>query len=181
MTGGDDSELTMDTAFDLLSNPRRRFTLYYLNQQEGEVPLSEVAAQVAAWENDTQVEELSDSQEKRTYVSLYQTHFPKLTEVGVIRFDRDRSVVELTDRAQELAEYIPAENRERRWPLYYLTLALVAVLVQGLAFLDLVSIGLIPDGAVGVVFVIGIGLLAIGHLVIEQRAASADFSRLKRQ
>jgi len=172
----------MDTAFDLLSNSRRRFTLYYLSRTEGEVPLNEVAARVAAWENDTEVDELSDSQQKRTYVSLYQTHFPKLTEVGIIRFDRDRSVVELTDKADELADYLPGDaGPAHPWPVYYLALAIGAAVVQALVLFDVAATGAILDAAIGIVAIVGVGVLAAIHRVVERRATAPNFSRLKRE
>ncbi len=40
--------LSQDVVFDLLSSSRRRFVLQYLSQQEGPVPFSELANELAA-------------------------------------------------------------------------------------------------------------------------------------
>lgn len=179
MTDGDDeTALTMDTAFDLLSNARRRFTLYYLSEQDGEVPLSDIAAQIAAWENDVAVDELSDAQRKRTYVSLYQTHLPKLTEAGVIRFDRERSVVELAPDARELTVYLPDDDTGHPWPIYYLAFAVGSAVVYSLVVYEIVSFGAVPDTAIGGVLIAGFGVLALAHYVLERWMAGGSYARM---
>lgn len=179
MTNGDDSSgLSMATAFELLSNPRRRFTIYYLSQHEGEVPLNEFVVEVAARENDVDVEEVSDTQRKRTYVSLYQTHLPKLKAIGIIRFDRDRSVVELTDRAEELVQYLPGDDRRVPWPLYYLALVVGSGVLNLFVLSDISVFGLVPDVTAGAVIIVTVGVLSVVHLFVERRSGTTDFSSL---
>lgn len=179
MTNGDAGRgLTMDTTFDLLSNPRRRFTLYYLSQHDEEMSLNEIAAEIAAWENQVEVEELSDAQQKRTYVSLYQTHLPKMTEVGVIEFDRDRSVVKLTEKAKELEDYLPSDGREYSWPTIYGAYAVLAAVLYGLAVLDVLGTGVLGEASLGGVIVLGIAILSVTHYVIEVRGRDRGLSQL---
>src|SRR6056297_1412574 len=104
MSESDQELSSLDTIFDLLSNPRRRFVLHYLKRVEEPVQLTELAAQIAAKENDVPVDELTSQQRKRAYVSLYQTHVPKLEEVGVVTYDADTGNVALTERADEIDE-----------------------------------------------------------------------------
>lgn len=93
ISSGDDEsereELSQDLIFDLLSNPRRRFILYYLRIESGPVKLPDLAKEIAAWEYDTPIDELTDQEQKRAYVSLYQTHVPKLVEAGLVDYDTD--------------------------------------------------------------------------------------------
>jgi len=77
-------ELSQDLVFDILSNTRRRMVLYYLREYGAPASVQEIAERIAALENEIPPEELSRQQRKRVYVSLYQTHLPKLNEAGII-------------------------------------------------------------------------------------------------
>ncbi|WP_425493568.1 DUF7344 domain-containing protein [Natronosalvus vescus] len=44
--------VSLDRIFDLLSNERRRYALYYLDQKDGPVPVDEVAEQGTEWETE---------------------------------------------------------------------------------------------------------------------------------
>lgn len=98
MSDTNQTTLGQDEAYELLSNARRRFVISYLRSQDGRVPLNELSQSLAAWENDIPVDELGDQQIKRIYVSLYQTHLPKLEEAGLIEYDRENSTLEIRRR-----------------------------------------------------------------------------------
>ena len=53
-------ELSQDLVSDILSSPRRRCVLYCLRETGGPVPLNELSGEVAAWENNRPVEDLTD-------------------------------------------------------------------------------------------------------------------------
>ena len=40
------------------------------------------------------------------YVSLYQTHIPKLDSVGLVEYDQENGDVALTDRAHQIDAYL---------------------------------------------------------------------------
>lgn len=125
-TGGSDS-LSQDRVFDILSNPRRRFVLHYLSRQSDSVPLRELADEVARWE--TGDETLSPQQRKRVYVSLYQTHIPRLADAGMIEFDADSGLVNIAEQAREIDKYVKNQSNARRWPIYYIVVGLLGVSV----------------------------------------------------
>src|SRR6056297_1117923 len=100
-----DTELSQDEIFAILSNPRRRYVLYFLNQHGEGIELTDLAEHVAAWENDTTVEELSSKERKRVYVSLYQTHVPKLADHGLIDYDPDSGMVRPTETSRKVDQY----------------------------------------------------------------------------
>lgn len=106
--------LTQDTAYDLLSNARRRLVISHLRGAEEPVSVSELSERIAAWENDIPVEELSDQQTKRVYVSLYQIHIPKLDEFGLVDYDKESGNVSLTPRVAELDNYLPKQDEHDR-------------------------------------------------------------------
>jgi DNA-binding transcriptional ArsR family regulator len=128
--------LSQDTLFSLLSNPRRRFILQYLNRTDDGIQLQDLAAEVAAWENETETDALTDKQQKRLYVSLYQTHIPKLEEAGIVEYDDDTGEIRLTDQGTDLNRYLDANAPDgddgRPWGRYYLLIAVAGGLVYGL-------------------------------------------------
>lgn len=101
--GGRRSGLDRETLFDLLSSTRRRHVVRYLLRTEGEISFSELTDRVAALEAGTTVEALTDDERKPVYVSLRQTHLPRLDEAGVVRYDPDRGTVRPTPRLAHLA------------------------------------------------------------------------------
>jgi hypothetical protein len=78
----DSDTISQNGAYDILSNERRRFVLSYLSRVDGPVELGELAEEIGRWE--TGSESLSRKERKRVYVSLYQTHIPRLADAGVI-------------------------------------------------------------------------------------------------
>jgi hypothetical protein len=116
-------EITKDEVFEVLSSSRRRLILYHLHRRGGKAVLRELARDTAEAESDGEVD---DDVVKRFYISLYQTHVPKLEEVGLVSYDSDTKTVSLTDRIEEVEGILNTESEpERRWALYYGALAVV--------------------------------------------------------
>jgi len=130
------SELTEEEVFDVLSHRRRRFALHYLVQR-GETDLGELAEYVAAWENDKSVAELTTSERKHAYSALQQTHLPRMDDVGVVEFNKNRGTIEPSEALAELDIYMDVvRGNEIPWSEYYIGLtgvgaALVAALWLG--------------------------------------------------
>ena len=126
----DDEELSLDELFDLLRNRRRRDILAYLDASDGTVTLDELAEAIAADENDTEPEQLTSQQRKRVYISLYQNHLPKMDDLGLIEYEKNRGVVELVD-ISEAKPYLSVDSAEESasWP--YVAIAVCAVVAIG--------------------------------------------------
>lgn len=107
-SGQQGDTLRKDRIHEVLSNPRRRQVIRYLklNESEEEVPLRELADQIAAWENGVTVQEVTYKQRKRVYTSLYQTHLQKLHRYGFIEYNRDRGLISRTPEAAVLESYL---------------------------------------------------------------------------
>ncbi|USZ68238.1 hypothetical protein NGM10_00500 [Halorussus salilacus] len=115
--------------FDLLGNARRRWVLRHLLDDRA-MTLTDLSARVAAWENDTTVEDVSSRQRKQVYSSLYQTHIPRLSEHGLVEYDADERVVELTGDPELLRRFLEIEGPRRgrsshQWSRYFLWTAVV--------------------------------------------------------
>lgn len=105
-----DTDLSKDDVFHLLQNERRRQVLRYLRGVDEPVEMRDVAEQVAAWEHDTTVRQLTSTQRQRVYIALYQSHLPKLDDHGVIRYNQPRGIVEPTPLADEIAGYLEPDS-----------------------------------------------------------------------
>lgn len=106
---GDDEPLSTGDIYFTLSNCRRRFLIRYLSRQEP-TSVTELSRAIAAWENETTVEDLSYDERKTVYTALLQTHLPKLDRMGVVEYDAASKQVRLTDRAEQLRPYLELEQ-----------------------------------------------------------------------
>ena len=164
--------LTEDLIFDVLKNRRRRYTLHYLKQQERPVELSELAEQVAAWENDKTVAALTANERKSVYTSLYQTHLPKLADAGIVQYNRDRGVVQLSENAAQLEGYLQPQQ-EFPWIKYYLGLTIASAALVLLDFAGIFPFSLIPDAFWGALIVAAFAFSALAHY-FQRRSPSTE-------
>ncbi|WP_313696262.1 DUF7344 domain-containing protein [Halorarum halobium] len=154
MSESEHGRLSQNEVYDLLSNPRRRFVISYLREHGRPIELTALAREVAAWENQVPAEELTDQQEKRVYVSLYQTHIPKLRNAGIVDYDPDSGEIELTGTVGQLERYLPEEEREEPpWQALYIGTAAVGGLFYLLTVVDAPLFAGVPDAVAGVVVV----------------------------
>ncbi|QSW98989.1 DUF7344 domain-containing protein [Haloterrigena alkaliphila] len=161
---GDDErgELDPDDIYHLLQTSRRRHVLRYLRGADDPVTLREVAERIAAWEHDTTVENLSSSQRQRVYISLYQSHLPKLDTRGIIHYDKDRGTIESTPLAAQFDPYLSGLEGASTdpWPYRYAG----AVACCGL-FLAAIAAGLLPVpwAAAATLVVLAVAVVAGWH------------------
>lgn len=92
----------LDILFDVLTDQRRRYVLYYLQQQGGAVDTESLATQLAAWEDACSVDEVDDERRQRMFTDLYHTHLPKLEGAGVIDYDERTGTIRLWEHADLL-------------------------------------------------------------------------------
>ncbi|MGB9986583.1 DUF7344 domain-containing protein [Salarchaeum japonicum] len=129
-TGGSSTqgELTEDALFSVLSNRRRRYAVHALKREKSAVELGDLAEQVAAWEYDTPISEVSYEERKRVYTALQQSHLPMMDDANVVDFDKRRGVVEPTPALADADVYMEVvQGREIPWSQYYLGLSGVAL------------------------------------------------------
>lgn len=90
----ENASLDKDEAFHILQNTRRRAVLrHMIAEGQEQYVMREMAEAVAAWEEDCSIEQLTSDQRQRVYISLYQSHLPKLDDCNLIEYDQDRGVV----------------------------------------------------------------------------------------
>lgn len=133
--------------------------------------LNDLSRELAAWENDVDQDELTDQQVKRIYVSLYQTHIPKLSEAGVVSYDQETGEVSLEDTVHQLDTYIPNQTTGTTpWERIYILVAVVGLAVY-IASITLPG-GLfgLDSSIVGAVILATFGLLTAVHYLSKQRS-----------
>lgn len=155
-------DLSKDELFRILSSARRRYIIYYLHRSGEEMDLKRLATLIAAKENGTSETEVTDEDRQRVYISLYQTHLPKLEEAGIINYDEDARLVTLTTEAKQNGFFWTTDD-SRMWLRYYAALAALGwVLVFGRA------LGVFPSGLVSWFLIAVILSFALLALVVTQ-------------
>jgi len=139
-----------DQGFDLLSNHRRRYVLYYLHERDQRAELGELAEIVAAWENEVSLSEVSSADRKRVYTSLQQVHLPRMDDLGVVEFDDREGTVRLGPASDDLNVYMEVvTGADVPWSQFYLGLSVLNVALLAAAGADLVPLTAFPDIAWG--------------------------------
>lgn len=123
------SDLGLDQVFEILKNQRRRYVLQYLRAVDGQVTLSDLSEQIAAWENDKEVRQITSSERKRVYVGLYQCHLPKMDGMDVVSFNKPRAIIEPGENIELLYRYLdrPGAQSNRTWSRWYVSLSVITV------------------------------------------------------
>ena len=93
---------SLSRIFDLLSEERRRYALYYLEQREEPIPVDELAEQIDEWEDDPTDLDLSDEY-RNVELELEHKHLPKASDAEFVEYDPDQEVVEVTGSPAEFS------------------------------------------------------------------------------
>lgn len=179
MSSGEE-KISQDVVFDVLSSTRRRQVLYLL-KNEGEMELTELAEQVAAEENDTTVTDLTKQQRKRVYVSLYQTHVPKLEDARLVDYDQDTGEVQLSAQATDIDRYLDDDDSRFRWQYLYFAVAAIGLALVVLSSTAFWVFDGVSELAVALVVVALVGLTAVAHLISWTDTGSDVLEKLRRQ
>lgn len=87
----------LDTLFSMLSDERRRYALYCLDEHRNPVALADLADEVARLEHDARtVAEVPAEDVKSVYMSLYHNHVPRLEDAGIVSYSQSADTVRLT-------------------------------------------------------------------------------------
>lgn len=130
-TAEDSSPVQVGQVFEILKNDRRRAVLRYMRDVEEEVRLGELAERIAAWECDKDVSQITSSERKRVYVGLYQSHLPKMADVGAISYNKPRGKIGPGEHMALFEEYLPTESVDSgsQWTDYHRPILLGALIL----------------------------------------------------
>ncbi len=135
-------ELDESQIHNVLRNDRRRETIRYLRQTGDSLAVDDLAEHIATLE--TGESPPPRNVRKSVYVSLHQTHLPKLDDLGIVEYDQRSKELVLNDRAREVEVYMEVvAEHDVSWPTYYLGLGILEFIVLFAAKLHLFSIQLL--------------------------------------
>lgn len=155
-----------DEIFTALSNQRRRNVILYLKQNgdEGGARVRDIAEQLAAWENDLEIYEVSYKQRKRVYTALHQSHLPKLADSGFISYESNRGLVALTAESRRLEMYLEVVSEDEiLWSEYYLGLSVVCALAGAAAAVGTVPFASVSGYTYAILIAVAFGISSLIH------------------
>jgi hypothetical protein len=145
---------------DILRNDRRRLALRCLRESGGTLSVRDLSEEVATRE--TGESPAPRDKRRSVYVSLHQTHLPKLDDLGIVEYDTETKEVHLRDRAAEITTYMEVVPRYGiTWAEYYLVLGIL-----GFGTVLAASTGTPLLGAIGA------PIVAAGYLLILAGSAA---------
>jgi gamma-glutamylcyclotransferase (GGCT)/AIG2-like uncharacterized protein YtfP len=121
---------------NVLRNDRRRRTIQRLRDAESEISVDALAEHIASIE--TGESPPPRDVRKSVYVSLHQTHLPKLDDLEIVDYDQREQVLELRNRAEEVEVYMEVVPEDDvSWATFYVGISAVGALVLLAAEFDL--------------------------------------------
>jgi hypothetical protein len=119
------TQLSKSDIFGVLQNDRRRCILELLYKQE-KLSIRSLSEEIARMESGA--EEPNSSIRKSIYISLLQTHIPKMESLNLIIYSREKDSVELLPAARDFDFYIETVKKgDIPWSQFYLGLSTLAV------------------------------------------------------
>ena len=117
----------MTTSAMILGNDRRMCVIEFLQKSNGEADLRDLVRYIAEKEGNT-----DRKHRKSVYVSLIQTHIPKMEREGIIEFKH--GTIKLIRIPENVDVYMEIVNKnDVRWATVYTILALSSVILSYIA------------------------------------------------
>ncbi|POG53791.1 DUF7344 domain-containing protein [Haloferax marisrubri] len=145
---------------EVLSNDRRRMAIEFL--QDGDLTLRELSERIA--EAETGESPPPRNIRQSAYVSLQQTHIPKLAELDIVNYDEESKVVSLAEAGDVTVYMEVVPEGELSWSEYYAALAALGIVLM-------IAV------VVGVPVISGVGAPGLASLVFAALGGSAVYQR----
>lgn len=114
-------QLSKSDIFGVLQNDRRRHVLEILHSK-GSQSVRSLSEEIARLESKT--DEPKTNVRKSIYISLLQTHIPKMENLNVITYDREKDTVKLLPTAQNFDIYMETVKKgDIPWSHFYFGLS----------------------------------------------------------
>ena len=162
-----ESGLEESQIHDVLRNDRRRLAIEALQRDGGSVSVRELSETVAAEETGTDPPPRDKRQS--VYVSLHQTHLPKLDRLGIVDYDANAKRVELRDRIAEVEVYMEVVPRYAlSWGEFYFGLGALGVVTTIAVVIGVPILGSLDIAVVSIAFFSGLMLASAYHVYTQQ-------------
>ena len=155
----------------VLANERRQMTLQILREGDGQLTARELSERIA--EIETGQSPPPRNIRQSAYVSLIQTHLPKLDDLDIIEYDNGRKSVSLSTSAEQLSTFNNSEPEPTSDGRYLVVsfLGLVIIVISRVTTSSLASV--VALDVAGLLF-----LVMVGMAVYRER--SNDWPLLRR-
>lgn len=105
VVGHENRQFDLDAVYDVLSERRRRYVLYYL-RDHATVSVQVVAEQIVEWESEPATEGVPVNQRGRVALDLAHRHLPRLAEADLIEYDREAKEIESAEIPAPLEHHL---------------------------------------------------------------------------
>lgn len=140
--------------------------LEYLQEMGGVISARRLSERIA--ERETGESPPPRNVRQSAYVSLHQTHLPKLDELGIVEYDRTAKEIRLNDRAEEVNVYLETVPRYGlAWSEFYVGLSVLGLLLVAATAIGAPVVRTVPPLGWAAITLLAIGLTA-GYQTIEQ-------------
>lgn len=160
----DDLELDKRDIFDTLRNDRRRQLIEILGEDPNNmISVRELSTRIA--EDESNESPPPRNIRNSVYVSLHQTHLPKLDQLGIVEYDSETKMAQIGEVHSEIARYTPPLtcvsliDLPTNPGLYILLVTGVTALVLAGIILDLPLINRIDVGMLTAIYLAVIGVM----------------------
>ena len=161
-------ELDPSEIHNVLRNDRRRHVIRHLRDEEGPISVDALAEHIATVE--TEESPPPRDVRKSVYVSLHQTHLPKLDELGIVDYDQREQLLELRDRAEEVEVYMEVVSEDDiSWATFYLGVSCLGIVTLLAVQFDLLFVSQFGVQFWSWYFLVFFGLSASYHFYSERQ------------
>lgn len=120
----------------MLMSPRRKCIVEHLAKNGGEAEIEDIISSILDLEN----KERNHKSRKSVYVSLMQTHLPKLEKEGIVRYDKRLGKLYLVNVPEGFELYTETVGKyDIPWSIYYFSLSILIAAI-GLYFSNISSV-----------------------------------------
>lgn len=139
LTAAPDDSLERTEIHDILRNDRRRRVIKSLREHDKPLSVRSLSETLATAE--TGEDPAPRNVRQSVYVSLHQTHLPKLEELGVIDYDTETKEVTLAEAIDDVTVYMEVvPGNDLSWAEYYLGLGVLGLLLVVAHSLDVPTV-----------------------------------------
>lgn len=160
------SEMRRSDIHRMLSNGRRRNVLFLLDQHDTPLAVKDLAEEIATRETGTSPPDQSTRQS--VYISLIQTHLPRLDELGIVQYDESEKLVRPASNHREVTSLLNPPHEElktlRKRVLACCALGGGFVLGAALGIPGLQAVGAAPIALVTLVAIVVITIIDVGRV-----------------
>lgn len=164
---GEKEGLDEGTIHEILRNDRRRLALEALRDSDGVASVSDLAEVVAARESGADPPPRNVRQS--VYVSLHQTHLPKLDSLDIVSYDSDGRDVRLCDRVEDVEVYMEVVPQYGlSWGEFYFSWGILGLLTAIGIRIGVPVVSTLDTATVAGLFFVGLMLASSYHVYTQQ-------------